>query len=747
MRKKAVLFAAASLSLLPEASFAQQRSTWTNQTGNGLWADAGNWNNGLPSATTWVAFGTSGSIDLGGQTRTVDVMTGSNVSQRFFNGTLRASTFSKPFMGTIFDCNLQPGATFVDLTWNGEVNGAVQNGTSPAAVRMGGVLSGENTYTGRTYVQSISTIRGANGSIRNSQSIQIDQPIPTQIASPTFTLDNSLATNADRLSNSASIQLRGTLVLTSGAGVSEQIGTLSLFASAGEVQLKQDVVGAQNELSMLALHRPDGESATILFPDDSGAARLRFANNPGALGGGADVTQRAVIPYLFADVGSIRPMAYIPGTGSVGSARPMRLNEFVDLTSAEAQSNVRLTGSATAPNSRTINSLFLDAGPTLTISPPGILDVDSGVVLMDGARVDGVGILRSPGEMVVYATAPAAISQGAGFSQIDVPVSAATLTKLGPGTLRLSRSSTYSRLIVGGGVFEAGEDGALGSGTITFHGGAVKMDYGSTNLLRPLEFKSFTVPGMSSDAFRTSGEINIPAGTEINHVASINGTGILDITGGGRFRLAGDRTLSDFRFRTSGDVAFELAGLTSVTPTGAEISLNGRIEGSGTFDGILAGVISPGAPAQEIGTLFARSLRLSTRFPNKHIFDIDGLVAGTGYDQLIARDLVALTATFIAELELRPSIEPPVGSTFTLIDNRATGFSSAVAGTYLGLPESSVFESGGVLWRISYVGGTGNDVVLTVVPEPSSGAAILLLLRRRRRTSAVARAEPVAAAQ
>jgi acetyl esterase/lipase len=59
---------------------------------------------------------------------------------------------------------------------------------------------------------------------------------------------------------------------------------------------------------------------------------------------------------------------------------------------------------------------------------------------------------------------------------------------------------------------------------------------------------------------------------------------------------------------------------------------------------------------------------------------------------------------------------PSAGQTFAIIDNDGT---DPVSGTFNGLPEGSVISAGGVLFRISYVGNDGNDVVLTRV-LPSS---------------------------
>ena len=51
-----------------------------------------------------------------------------------------------------------------------------------------------------------------------------------------------------------------------------------------------------------------------------------------------------------------------------------------------------------------------------------------------------------------------------------------------------------------------------------------------------------------------------------------------------------------------------------------------------------------------------------------------------------------------------------VGGTFTILDNAG---SAAVSGTFANLPQGAEFFADSQWWRISYTGGTGNDVVLT----------------------------------
>ncbi len=70
-----------------------------------------------------------------------------------------------------------------------------------------------------------------------------------------------------------------------------------------------------------------------------------------------------------------------------------------------------------------------------------------------------------------------------------------------------------------------------------------------------------------------------------------------------------------------------------------------------------------------------------------------------------AVDLNGLTATF------NLGFTPNVGDSFTLINKTSSG---AIIGTLNGLAEGTTFNVGGVTFTISYMGGTGNDLVVTV---------------------------------
>jgi len=55
----------------------------------------------------------------------------------------------------------------------------------------------------------------------------------------------------------------------------------------------------------------------------------------------------------------------------------------------------------------------------------------------------------------------------------------------------------------------------------------------------------------------------------------------------------------------------------------------------------------------------------------------------------------------------------PAGTAFTVIDNTAA---TAIAGTFSNLADNSTFTAGRNTYLVSYEGGSGYDLTLTVVP-------------------------------
>ena len=188
---------------------------------------------------------------------------------------------------------------------------------------------------------------------------------------------------------------------------------------------------------------------------------------------------------------------------------------------------------------------------------------------------------------------------------------------------------------------------------------------------------------------------------------------------------------SGYTVGKSGTGTFTIGGNSTYT-AGATYAFEGKLVVDGsqpaipiTVDGpaTLAGVGTVG-PITDFGTISpGNSVGIlnsgSATFPSAGDFTVD--LAGPnpgfgGYSQLNVNGTIELTNTV---LTVAPEFTTPVasGQQFTIINNN---LSDPVAGTFSGLAEGATVDVGGYDFTISYVGGTGNDVVLTLTNVPAA---------------------------
>lgn len=163
------------------------------------------------------------------------------------------------------------------------------------------------------------------------------------------------------------------------------------------------------------------------------------------------------------------------------------------------------------------------------------------------------------------------------------------------------------------------------------------------------------------------------------------------------------------------------------TQTNSAIRLDGGVlrgRGSvGTITGHLSGTLQPGSGGADFQVAFhSQSIALnpSTTF-RALLTSVD-----PGYEnhKLQVNGLVDLGGSVLA-VDLAGSFRPTNGFSFLIIDNDGT---DPVIGTFAGLPEGTVFGGAGLPFRISYVGGTGNDVVITRIAAPPSTLSSIVIL-------------------
>jgi fibronectin-binding autotransporter adhesin len=263
---------------------------------------------------------------------------------------------------------------------------------------------------------------------------------------------------------------------------------------------------------------------------------------------------------------------------------------------------------------------------------------------------------------------------------------------------------------------------ALGSGTVTLAGGSLRLPNGSAVIPNALRVDS---PDYSLST------ITAAPGNTIALSGPVGGDGLVRLDGGATYRFtgAGEPGGAYVLRIVTGTLILdgELASPQShISTTGVTTP---SIGGEGTVRGLFRPVradFSPGSlGAGDIGRFTAGNVEC---YLVSFRFDIAGDEPGAGYDQLVALHRLFLSTESFNNNPLTVAFvgafTPSLGQQFTLIDDR---FAGAVEGTFRNLPEGAIFSAGGVPLRISYVGGDGNDVAITVVPEPGATVTLVAL--------------------
>lgn len=146
----------------------------------------------------------------------------------------------------------------------------------------------------------------------------------------------------------------------------------------------------------------------------------------------------------------------------------------------------------------------------------------------------------------------------------------------------------------------------------------------------------------------------------------------------------------------------------------ADGSGNSALKGTGKIKQITIDSGDIIAPGNSPGCLSATNLTLAGTYQA----EIGGTTVCTGYDQLQVSGTVNVTGGTL-QASLVNGFTPTVGQAFTIVDNQG---GSPVTGTFSGLSEGTTFNVGSYTFKISYAGGDGNDIVLTVVSTGSASA-------------------------
>ena len=149
---------------------------------------------------------------------------------------------------------------------------------------------------------------------------------------------------------------------------------------------------------------------------------------------------------------------------------------------------------------------------------------------------------------------------------------------------------------------------------------------------------------------------------------------------------------------------------------------NHRLSGSGSLGAVVVepsgscssatdvncNQLSPGqSDGSATGQMTTAGLQMKSN--TRLILQLNGAIPGSGYDQLVVNGAVDFAGGPRLDATLQIGVVPANGQIFVLIQNDGT---DAVVGTFSGLPEGATINLGPYPFEISYVGKTGNDVVL-----------------------------------
>ena len=139
--------------------------------------------------------------------------------------------------------------------------------------------------------------------------------------------------------------------------------------------------------------------------------------------------------------------------------------------------------------------------------------------------------------------------------------------------------------------------------------------------------------------------------------------------------------------------------------------------------GIIAGAVTVGtgsgsgavlAPGyvHGLGSPGALTIQSALTFSVDATYNVDVNSSNATADEVVANGVTINSGAQFSFANLGSGTLTP-GTVFTVINNTAA---TPIAGTFSNLPDGSIFTSNGNTYQVSYQGGDGNDLTLTVIP-------------------------------
>ena len=548
--------------------------------------------------------------------------------------------------------------------------------------------------------------------------------------SVSFTLSNdgtgTVPYAMDNISGNNTIN--GTILMTSGGGspvIQSDSGALTLAGNITSDQTRTlTLAGASTAANTISGAISNGSAGTnSLTKTGTGTWILAGANTytgSTTVSGGTLrlASAPSVATYSFDNVSG----STVINDGSGGAAMNGTLANGASVVSGGRSGNaVSLSGGAYV----NINSPIVDKGATAnwsvsvwvktTTAGSTILTKGSGTSWANGNTIFYLGDGTSGGSGGI----PSGVRWGGGFFQ-----GAPNATPVNDGNWHMVtyvNSGGNCAIYVDGVVqgLSTGNDGFSNAdvGTVVRLGmttDTVPSD-GTVNFNGLLDEVQFYDQALSSAQVATLYQGQVPGGSlpstagvtiasgatfDVNGVsqtiASLSGAGSLLKSGSGTLTLTGANPFTGATTVNGGTLLVNgtTAASTTTVVSGATLGGTGTagtvtVQGGGTL-----------APGTSIGTFSAANTTINGTL-------VIEIASAASADRLNASGSVTLGGS----LTVTAPAGLPAGSAFTIVNKTSAG---AVSGTFTGKPQNSQFTAGGSNFIISYTGGDGNDVTLTV---------------------------------
>ncbi len=602
--------------------------------------------------------------------------------------------------GTTFDADAVATLTIASSTLNLLGNLTVSNGggdtlTISSAITGSGsliktgagtlILSGANSYTGTTTINggtlsiTENTAAGTKN-LGNSTALLTLDGGTLEVTAIGKTINNAITigSNGGTVSHTTgNLFLAGQITAASGTNLTQSAGAATLVLGLTNASNSTTFAGTLTVAKGIVEAKAAGNLNTgMIILNGSAGSGLQFTGtNPTTFSLANTIRLDQTARMSLNSGNAITLTGDISGTGGL---------------TKQASGTLTLSGSNTYSGITTISAGTLVASGGSAIGDSGAVTVTvTGTLQLSNNET--IGALSGAGT-VTLDTNTLTVSQSTNTTFSGAIGGSGGLTKSGTGTLTLTGANTYTgtTTVSAGGL-------TVNNGSAFVDGSAVTVDSGTTLTLSAPE----TIGSLAGAGNVDLGSFTLTVGgdgSSTTFSGDLNGSGTLVKTGTGTLTLSGTNTYSG-----------------GTTVSAGTLLVTGAL-GSGAVS------VASGATLGGTGSITTGNLTVSSGATLA--VDINGITAGTQYDQL---DVTGTVNVNSATLAFTLGFTPTAGNSFVLINNDGA---DAITGTFStvtvgGTPVTVIsnrFTTGGLTYEISDSGGTGNDLTLTVVDLPINGS-------------------------